>query len=75
MVYLTIIVVFQAALIGYLINQSRKERAELEDRLMSTFQPIALTTHKALRDDSPGEITYVDEAREAELSPSWNSSP
>ena len=76
MIYLLgIALILSYATISWIVWQGRKERTELEDRLMSITQPVALITHKAVRDDDPGDVTYVDEAREAELSPSWNPAP
>lgn len=61
------------ATLAYVIHESRTERSELEDRLMSTFTPVAVTTYKAHQEEAGGDVSYVDEAREAELSPSWNT--
>ena len=72
MVYaLLAVVVIQCFLLVYQGQLARRERSELEDRLMAVTQPVALIQHKAHQDDTPGDVTYVDEAREAELSPSW----
>lgn len=71
MIYaLTAIVVVQILLIGYLLTQARIERKDLEDRVMALAQPVSLVTHRSITDPEPGNVTYVDEAREAELSPS-----
>lgn len=76
MIYaLIVLLVVQQALIGYVVTQARQERADLEDRLMSTFTPVALVQHKSMQDTEPGDVSYVDEAREAELSPSWSPAP
>jgi hypothetical protein len=66
---LTGIIVVQILLIGYIITQSRKERAALEDRLMALTNMDAFILHKAEEKPEPGEVTYVDEEREWQLSP------
>lgn len=76
MIYaLTVVIVVLCVLVAYIVREARSERAELEDRLMSICQPVALIQHKAHQDTEPSNVTYVDEAREAELSPSWMSVP
>lgn len=72
MIYaLTVIVVLQNLVIGYLHLLAKQERTELNDRIMALSNPVALSVMPQKVD--PGEVSYVDEAREAELSPSWNS--
>ena len=69
--YLLIALVALAyGVIVYQLRSAREERRELEDRLMALTQPVALIQHKALSDNVPGDVSYVDEAKEWELSPS-----
>lgn len=63
-------VIASYVVIAFLMHEGRMERRELEDRVMSVQSPVALLTHAGLRDSSPAEVSYIDEAREAELSPS-----
>ena len=68
---LVVCVLLSYVLIAFLVREGRMERRELEDRIMSVQTPIALMTHAGIRDREPAEVSYVDEAREAELSPAW----
>ena len=60
-------VIASTLVVLYLIREGRKERESLEDRLMALSKPDALITHKALGDDEPAKVDYVDEQREYEL--------
>lgn len=68
---LCVCVIASYILFAFLIREGRMERRELEDRVMSLQAPTELMTIAGLRDREPAEVTYVDEAREAELSPAW----
>ena len=60
-------VVASSALIFYLVKSGKEERSELEDRVMALAKPDSIIVHKALRDQEPGSVDYVDEAKEYEL--------
>ena len=66
---LVVCIVISYVLIAFLVREGRMERRELEDRVMSIQAPAALMTHSGIRDREPANVTYIDEAREAELSP------
>lgn len=72
---LVLCIISSYALVAWIGHEDRKEREDLQDRLMSIAQPVALVTHDSVRSSRNTEATvsYVDEAREAELSPSWQS--
>lgn len=72
MIYvLAVIVVVQNFIIGFQLYLAKQERSELNDRIMALSNPLALSAMPAKVE--PGEVTYVDENREAELSPSWSA--
>jgi hypothetical protein len=48
---------------------AREERETLEDRLMAMTNMDSLILHKAQAKPEEGEVSYVDERREWELSP------
>jgi hypothetical protein len=70
---LVAVIVVQALIFFYAVvllnTRAREERASLEDRLMALTNMDSLILHKAHETPSPGEVSYVDENREWELSP------
>lgn len=69
---LTGIIVVLVLLVAFIIRESRLERAQLEDRLMTICEPVAQIQYKAAEDSTPAQVTYVDEAEEYRLSVSSN---
>ena len=63
------IIVAQILLIGYLVNLARRERYALEDKLMAMSNMDAYILNKAQEKPESGDISYVDEEREWQLSP------
>jgi hypothetical protein len=58
-----------ALLVDRLTKRASKERETLEDRLMAMTNMDSFILHKAQQDPVPGDVSYVDESREWELSP------
>jgi hypothetical protein len=56
-------------MVDKLTRRAREEREALEDRLMALTNMDSLIIHKAHENPTPGEVSYVDEGREWELSP------
>lgn len=61
-------------LVDRLTRRAREEREVLEDRLMAMTNMDSFILHKAQSDPEPGDVSYVDEAREWELSPGGGGS-
>ena len=67
---LVAVIVLLVIVTDRLLERERKERASLQDRVMSVTQPVAFTAVKASEDREPARIMYVDEQKEWELSSS-----
>lgn len=57
-------------LVECVLAQSRSERRGLEDRLIAMTDRDASVMVHAQENSAPAEVTYIDEAREYELSAS-----
>jgi hypothetical protein len=70
---LVALVAVQAILMAYLVDslsrRAARERQALEDRLMAMSNMDAFILNKANEKPTPGDVKYVDEEREWELSP------
>jgi ribose 1,5-bisphosphokinase PhnN len=75
---LVVVIVIQSLglifLADRLTRRAREEREMLEDRLMAMSNMDSLILHKAQTDPEEGEVSYVDEQREWELSPGGGGS-
>ena len=68
-ILLGVTIVAFAVLQFAIYTRAREERRDLEDRLMALTNMDATILHKAQSEPVAGDISYVDEQREWELSP------